>query len=260
MGERIQGELVPGVERGGKQTRRGTRPFCVQGGRAMGWVPSLWEKVSILYDGTGASRPFSASSSLVWGWAWSTVRRGSHTSCRRRLRGRGAAPGPSPVPCLVENGAPPAPSRGKRGSRAVPVPCPPAPKAGQASSAPPPSPSPLLPDGEVLWPLSACPLAGAGGRAARRQPCVKGSLRGSLQPRSTSPRGPGVGRGGSQEVGGSRLQAPPPATWPQTAVWPVLLGFSSAALNLYSPLFKFGLIKYTKYRFFSVVEKLEKTD
>lgn len=67
MGERIQGELVPGVERGGKQTRRGTRPFCVQGGRAMGWVPSLWEKVSILYDGTGASRPFSASSSLVWG-------------------------------------------------------------------------------------------------------------------------------------------------------------------------------------------------
>lgn len=77
---------------------------------------------------------------------------------------------------------------------------------------------------------------------------------------STSPRGPGVGRGGSQEVGGSRLQAPPPATWPQTAVWPVLLGFSSAALNLYSPLFKFGLIKYTKYRFFSVVEKLENTD
>lgn len=60
MGERIQGELVPGVERGGKQTRRGTRPFCVQGGRAMGWVPSLWEKVSILYDGTRASRPFSA--------------------------------------------------------------------------------------------------------------------------------------------------------------------------------------------------------
>lgn len=183
MGERIQGELVPGVERGGKQTRRGTRPFCVQGGRAMGWVPSLWEKVSILYDGTGASRPFSA---ILPGLGVGVVHREARKPHFLQATSERAWSRTGTLACPLSGGewSPPAPSRGKRGSRVVPVPCPPAPKAGQASSAPPPSPSPLLPDGEVLWPLSACPLAGAGGRAARRQPCVKGSLRGSLQPRS----------------------------------------------------------------------------
>lgn len=38
-------------------SRLAVRPFCVRGGREMGWVLSLWKKVSILYGVTfGASR------------------------------------------------------------------------------------------------------------------------------------------------------------------------------------------------------------